>query len=394
MAKQKLFLHSTIGLCLTFSLLYPALATASSYLLDNEPAQGDGDPSEETLNEITVTEKDDIADSDEDVATITAEGDFLVPTYLLPVAEESAVAASNTEENVSVTKKITTTTTTTTTTQELPIYVVSDTSATSADTDTTQNKADNTDKVDTPETLVEPAPTVVVDVQVKPTQPIIEEPVVPVKVQPTPPTPSHNIGTGYHTSTSSTKKKEETKILTVPTKPVTPSVDHFEPARPILIPLAPLPKVAEPEPTVEPHIRKIVPSEYADKMLTALEDNKRPDFIMPQEIKVSFYKNASHFSGQTIKWIKAFSVSAMNDPRLIVQVRLSTQTPAIQQKRLSVIQNTLIGNGLSPHQIQVVFTERPADSLILRTIVKPEHTQVSVKTSKTGRRTQKQTTRW
>jgi hypothetical protein len=115
---------------------------------------------------------------------------------------------------------------------------------------------------------------------------------------------------------------------------------------------------------------------------------------MPQEIKVSFYENASHFSGQTIKWIKAFSVSAMNDPRLIVEVRLSTQNPSVQQKRLSIIQNTLVGNGLSPHQIQVIFTDRPADSLILRTALKPELAQVSGLNEKKGRRSQKQTMRW
>ena len=391
MAKQKLFLHSTIGLCLSFSLLCPTLATASSPLFDNEPAQGDGDPSEEILTEaVTETEttaKEDATDSDEDVATITAEGDFLVPTYLLPVAEENTAVASNTEENVSVTKKITTTTTTTTTTQELPIYVVSDTS----NTDTTQNDVDNTKAA---EVIIEPIPAAVVDVHTKSAESVIEEPVKPVQVQQTTPALPHNIGSGYHTSTTSIKKKEETKISVAPETPTAPAVDHSAPTRPILIPLAPLPKVAEPEPILQPHVRKIVPSEYADKMLTALEDNKHPDFIMPQEIKVSFYKNASHFSGQTIKWIKAFSVNAMNDPRLIVQVRLSTQTPTIQQKRLSVIQNTLIGNGLSPHQIQVVFTERPADSLVLRTMTKPEHTQVSVKTTKTERRTKKQTTRW
>lgn len=389
MAKQTIFLHSTLGLCLSLSLLYPAVATASSHVFDNEPAQGDGDPSEEILTESTDV-KESVVDSDEDVATITAEGDFLVPTYLLPVAEENATTASNTEENVSVTTKITTTTTTTTTTQELPIYVVSETASTSDNTNKDKEEKVDTDKK-TAEIIMEPVP--VVDVQDKTTT-IDEQPAEPVKVKATTPQPSHNIGAGYQTPTSLVKNKEQPKVSKPILTPIAPTINHSTPSRPVLIPLAPLPKVAEPEPIVEPHVRKIIPSEYADKMLTALQDNKRPDFIMPQEIKVSFYKNASHFSGQTIKWIKAFSVSAMNDPRLIVQVRLSTQTPAIQQKRLSIIQNTLIGNGLSPHQIQVVFTDRPADSLVLRTITKPEDSQISIKSTKKVRKTQKQTTRW
>lgn len=390
MVKQRIFLQSAIGLSFGLSLLCPAFVMASSDVLDEGLAQGDGDPAEDVLVETAIEAEP--ADADEDVATITAEGDFLVPTYLLPVAEEEAQVVSQTDNNVSVKKTITTTTTTTT--KEVPVYVVSASSSKTVSTDSAVSSKEGKS-------------TSVMDVHTQ----VAEKSKMASEVgktelsnqgngQKKAPVITHNIGAGYNAPKPLVQNGVKSATLSEPTLPSVPSVPSVSgsvqtvQARPVLVPLAPLPKMAEPEPVVEPHVRKIVPSQYADKMLTALEDNKRPDFIMPQEIKVSFYKNASHFSGQTIKWIKAFSVSAMNDPRLIVEVRLSTQNPSVQQKRLSIIQNTLIGNGLSPHQIRVIFTNRPADSLILRTMPKPELAQVSVSDAKKRQRGEKRTTRW
>ena len=411
MAKQQFLLSSAIGFGLSMGLLYSTAPLAEITFDDYELAQGDGDPQETALEEVsannmneTAIEENIVSDSDdpeENVATITAEGDFLVPTYLLPVEEEpqDVLTTSENEEiqpqstnDVSVTKTVKTTTTITTTTEELPIFDVStDTKKTAISSDTIPSVpvVDVSEKDETATGVEQPS--------------LIDEQPTQVKPKPAAQTP-HYIGSGY-TGT----QKQNTPAVTVPETPqkpapqtvVTPApiepktpVLSVQPERPILVPLAPLPKTTEPEPTIEPHVRKVVPSEYADKMLTAVSQNVRPEFIMPQEIKVSFYKNASEFSGQTIKWIKAFSVGALNDPRLIVQVRLSVQNPAVQQKRLSVVRNTLIGAGLSPHQIQIVFTNRPADSLILRLMDKPEATSVSVRKSKTGRRVEKRTTKW
>ena len=387
MVKQRIFLQSAIGLSFGLSLLCPAFVMASSDVLDEGLAQGDGDPAEDVLVETAIEAEP--ADADEDVATITAEGDFLVPTYLLPVAEEEAQVVSQTDNNVSVRKTITTTTTTTT--KEVPVYVVSASSSKTVSTDSavSSKEGKSTSVMDVHTQVAEKGK---MASEVGKTE-LSNQGNGQKKAQ----VITHNIGAGYNAPKPLVQNGVKSATLSEPTLPSVPSVptsSQTVQARPVLVPLAPLPKMVEPEPVVEPHVRKIVPSQYADKMLTALEDNKRPDFIMPQEIKVSFYKNASHFSGQTIKWIKAFSVSAMNDPRLIVEVRLSTQNPSVQQKRLSIIQNTLIGNGLSPHQIRVVFTNRPADSLILRTMPKPELAQVSVSDAKKRQRGEKRTTRW
>lgn len=440
MAKQKIFFGSAIGLCLSFGLLSASSALADVKVWqDMDLAQGDGDPSEELPAEFVAETES----GEDDVATITAEGDFLLPTYLLPVQEDAVSNAQSvtvaeadnqvvehksvakTDQNVldeTVTTKTITTTKTTTTTEELPIYVVSTKETGKSEQPAVVKTEQKVVQTAVPVVKKEPvvvkkevktvkAPVTVADlpvvlaskeaqrVQLPQTQ--TTQTVVRTKKTTATPMWSQNKTTGT-VAQASTQRVAESTVLgrgmktqgysaSMPKQPVGQAVS----VRPVLIPLAPLPKVVEPEPVAPAApVRKVVPSAYADHMLNALEQNARPEFIMPQEIKVSFYKNATHFSGQTIKWIKAFSMSAINDPRLIVQVRLSTQTPDVQQKRLSIIRNTLIGNGLSPHQIQIVFTDRPADSLILRTINKPEHTQISVRKSQSGRRVEKRTTKW
>ncbi len=380
MAKQQILLSSAIGLCFGAALLYAATPLAENIPADYGIAQGDGEPDENSLETTTPGDMEELSDGDEDVATITAEGDFLVPTYLLPVEEElkeEPVVQNNVADNVSVTKTITTTTTTTTTTEELPIFDVS-------------SKSDK-----------KPAETVKLSVPSVKSEAGAEEKTVSKQVSTAQQAPRY-IGTGHAAPSKQSVQPTVVPTSDIPVIPVnltpapivpkTPVVSV--PEHPILVPLAPLPKVAEPEPIIETPTRKVIPSEYADRVLATFNQNERPDFIMPQEIKVSFYRNASEFSGQTIKWIKAFSVGALNDPRLIVQVRLSVYNPAVQQKRLSVVRNTLIGAGLSPHQIQVVFTNRPTDSLILRLMDKPEAVSVSIRQSKAGRRVEKRTTKW
>ena len=131
MAKQQFLLSSAIGFGLSMGLLYSTAPLAEITFDDYELAQGDGDPQETALEEVSANNMNETAieenivsdsdDSEENVATITAEGDFLVPTYLLPVEEEpqGVLTTSENEEiqpqstnDVSVTKTVKTTTTT------------------------------------------------------------------------------------------------------------------------------------------------------------------------------------------------------------------------------------------------------------------------------------------
>ena len=405
MVKQKIFLSTAMGLCLSFCLFYttmPALADGVSP--DYEIAQGDGDP-DEVIPQTDATGSENDETDDEDVATITAEGDFLAPTFLLPVQEEPSLTSETTKvaqiadkNSETITTTTTTITTTTTTSQDLPIYNVSQNKAVETSAPSKSDKpaktpvsetTKNTDS--TIKTVVTSEKTILPKIVPADIKPVVAEPTLPTRE-------ARNIGSGYANRTIAPVPMDKTVKPAMPTIPTPKKVETVqkpaEETRPILIPLAELPKAAQKEPDIETPTRKIIPSEYADRMLSAVSANTRPDFIMPQEIKVSFYKDATAFSGQTIKWIKAFSLTALNDPRLIVQVRLSNCSPDIQYKRLQIVKNTLIGNGLSPHQIQIVTTNRPADSLILRTIEKPELARQSIRKSGSGKRVEKRTTKW
>ncbi len=408
MVKQKIFLSTAMGLCLSFCLFYTAMpALADGVSPDYEIAQGDGDP-DEIIPQNHQNASDNEETDDEDVATITAEGDFLAPTFLLPVQEEAPltvetikdtkVASVADKNSETITTTTTTITTTTTTSQDLPIYNVSqskvvETSVPSQTDKPAQAPVLNMSKEanNTPKPVVVAEKTVLPKIVPADIKPVASEPTLPVRE-------ARDIGSGYANRTIAPVPLDKTVKPATPTTPAPQPVKiaqkPIEQDRPILIPLAELPKATPKEPDIETPTRKIIPSEYADRMLSAVSANTRPDFIMPQEIKVSFYKDATAFSGQTIKWIKAFSLTALNDPRLIVQVRLSNCSPDIQYKRLQIVKNTLIGNGLSPHQIQIVTTNRPADSLILRTIEKPEYARQSIRKSGSGKRVEKRTTKW
>lgn len=372
MLKQKIFLSSALSLCLGLGVFYTLPAIAVPSLSSYEIAQGDGDPEEaamveaenakaqadENASDLLTDEKEETAD--DAVATITAEGDFLLPTYLLPVESEqqteiqtkTAEAAPNDMVEIEKKSVTTTSTKTTTTSHDLPLVVLS------------QNA---------------PAPAQDIEIDID-TNALTAQAAVPQ-------TP-RQIGSG-HARATNTATQSNAPVQSRTTKTTVAST------KPILIPLTSLPEQPATEPPLPPErVRHVIPSVYADQFLSAVEQGQKPSFIMPQEIKVSFYKNATEFSGQSLKWIKAFTKSALSDPRLVVEVRMSKEDPAVQYKRMAIIRNALRGNGLSPHQIRIVQTNRPADSIVLRTVTKPEDTQIVMAKSATGRKTQKRTINW
>ncbi len=281
---------------------------------------------EATIGADTSLKSDEQASTSEDaVATITAEGDFLVPTYLLPVEE--------------------------TTTEK-------------TDAASSSNAAFD-------ELLSEAGI-------------VLEE--APQNTPSNSPT-AYELGRGKlaTTGTSSSDNLEEEEGKT--------KIAQKE--KPLLLPLAPVKELKkDSEGVVATPDRHVIPSDYADKVLNVLSKHDDASFIMPQEIKVTFYPNASDFSGQTLKWIKAFSLAAIADPRLVVDVRVSQTEPEIQEKRLILVKNALTGNGLSPHQIQVTYANRPKDTLILRNILKPETEETLFHKNKNGKILSRKTKKW
>ena len=328
MNKQTLFFGSALLTFLSFSICPQASARPYPADFEFSVAQGDGDPTELTANDINAVE------GEEDVALLTAEGDFVVPTYLLPTQEETPPA---------------------------PVVNVTQTA------------------VKTPDTPTTPAAHALNETAAAPRQQ----------------TPTY-LGTN-HLVAPVVKPQELADAPSVPTTsaPTNTRVSGTIEKKPLLLPLAPIAQTTADEiPSVPTKERRVVPSALADTLLANLEQNTGSDFLLPHEIKVSFYKNATALSGQTLKWIKAFALQTIQDPRLIVEIRMSQINPTIQAQRLAVVKNALLGTGLSTHQIRVSYTKRPADSFVIRAVEKTEDVDITQNTTASGKTIEKRTIKW
>ena len=273
-------------------------------------------------NELRPDEQE--ALSEEAVATVTADGDFLLPTYLLP-GETANVERTTTIEKI----------------YEKP----------SLQPKTIQNQIVVQDQIIEQERNVEAkqdvtgrqtARTTVVDRQEqRARQDELDTLLRQAEEE------------GYRRGI-----REGTKKVEVPKK--------------LLIPLAPLPSVEKAEPALPPHQRAVIHGEYADQMVGSLKSGDPLAFKMPHELKIIFYPKASAFSGQTLKWIKGFALAAVDDPRLIVEVRASCAEADLQATRLKLVKDALKGAGLSTHQIVINYTNRPVDTMLLRAVPRIE----------------------
>ena len=359
-------------------------------------AQGDGDPNE--LISLQLTNKneknapavgalldDERGETSENaVATVTADGDFLLPTYFLPgetsvvtsleqggtssdvvapsVVPVSSVDVSIPQEKVVASKPVVSVSSSTVTevssvAKGAPFVSVVSEVVEKKEADTTNNAVKNVplDSVDDLNALLAS----VADVQ-----------------------------TVSDVSIDSSKVVSETAVRGEITK-----------TKPLLIPLTSKKADAQKDKTVESElpirVRAIAPSTYADNILTALERGQSVPFHMPHEMKITFYPNASSFSGQSLKWVKAFAKTALLDPRLVVEIRVSRQNAPLQDKRLLLIQNALRGAGLSTHQINVVVTDRSEDTMLLRAVPKPRVDEiVSEEDLKKGVDKRRRITKW
>ncbi len=310
--------------------LFSATSFAGSFE-SLEIAQGDGDPRESSVQERLMDAKN---LADEDVATVTAEGDFVVPTYLLQTVEESVE-----EKPVQVTRKVE---------KELPVVVVTQTEVTPVSEQMAVERK--------------------LTGGTKQTEKIYSEAV------------SRKSPKLVKKSTSDVLKSEKEKLVSSTDDDINDILSGaYETAgvssdkKPLLLPLkggATKPKKTQMNESFPRPVMNTYSSVYADKIVEAAKTNEKLPLIMPMDLKVSFYPNATDFSGKTIKWVKAFSYRALQDPRYVVQVRLSKEKPYLQEKRLRLVEKILMGAGLSKHQLVVDYVERPEDSLVLRMVKK------------------------
>ncbi len=322
-------------------------------------------------NTVKVESKDDkIASNDGDVedekvATITAEGDFMVPTFLLPEAKPAEQNMPQSREKSVETR--------TQTVRELPVVKITQTELipvreqmaverrlTGKTTKTMQKYQ---------EALARSKGVTGAGAQSQDTQ-----------------TDSVGVDTDADSSVNRILAGEISAV----------SEEQPVKKKKLLLPLKPLPE----RKTIQEEISDTKPlyttytSEMADKALSDAQSDEEEPLLMPQEIKVTFYPNSAEFSGQTVKWIKVFSMRARKDPRYMVEIRLSRSNPTIQQKRLFVIQRILMNNGLSLHQIAVDYVDRPENSLILRMVKKNENVQTRKVKLKNGQVKERKTINW
>lgn len=109
----------------------------------------------------------------------------------------------------------------------------------------------------------------------------------------------------------------------------------------------------------------------AQKPATAKRENENR-FSVPSELRLTFRPDSSEMSAQTVKWIKAFGLRVKNDIQNAVEVRMSNESPTLQEKRFAIIRSTLTGVGVEDVQIIPVMTDRTPHTIVLRMIVLPE----------------------
>ncbi len=331
-----------------------------------------------------VDAKEEKADvKEENIATVTAEGDFIVPTYMLPAKEDLETAPQNNPaenkaseapqnapdaaQNAPVNKVLHQSTVKITQTELTPVaeqmaverFLTGKTTKTMKaykEALARQKAAQKAEKAQTKENGA-----------------------------------SENAANGSENKADATQNNDIDALLEDET-----SKEAKKPKKRLLLPLRPLPSKTPPAEDLsgtEP-LFKVVSSTMADQVLKDAQDQTRSSLLMPQDIKVTFYPDSAEFSGQTVKWIKAFALQALNDPRRVVEIRLSQYNPIMQQKRLSVVQRLLMNSGLSAHQIVVDYVNRPADSLILRTVEKVETVQKRKIEMKNGKVKENETIIW
>ncbi len=88
--------------------------------------------------------------------------------------------------------------------------------------------------------------------------------------------------------------------------------------------------------------------------------------IIPSELKLSFRPDRAEISGQTLRWLKAFSEKT-NDSKTFLQVRIDASAPIeLQKKRLNLLYSIFMNNGVNPEKIDTVFSLTKPNTFIIR----------------------------
>ena len=88
--------------------------------------------------------------------------------------------------------------------------------------------------------------------------------------------------------------------------------------------------------------------------------------ILPSELKLSFRPDRAEISGQTLRWLKAFSEKT-TDSKTFLQVRIDATAPIeLQKKRLNLLYTIFMNNGVNLDKIDTVFSLTEPNTFIIR----------------------------
>ncbi len=90
--------------------------------------------------------------------------------------------------------------------------------------------------------------------------------------------------------------------------------------------------------------------------------------VVPSELKLSFQDGRAEISGQTLRWLKAFSEKAKEDT-MYLQIRLDATAPIdLQRKRLGLLYTIFMNNGVDLKKIDTVFSLTELNTFVIRTL--------------------------
>jgi len=156
-------------------------------------------------------------------------------------------------------------------------------------------------------------------------------------------------------------------IRPIESKTITPTPGLYYPKKNVLtkLPDLPMPQVTF-EPVVDTKITPLIKQpEYANNLLAELQGGKKTFFSAPREIRISFYPGQSALSAQALKWIKIFALKVRDDPRLVVEIRASDENWPLQSKRVALMLQAVMEQGVSRHQIYVYKSPRAVDNVLI-----------------------------
>jgi hypothetical protein len=156
-------------------------------------------------------------------------------------------------------------------------------------------------------------------------------------------------------------------VQPIESKTITPTSGMYRPKQNILtkLPDLPVPSMTF-EPSVDTTITPVIKQpKYADDLLAEVQGGKKVMFSAPREVRVSFYPGQSFLSAQALKWIKIFALKVRDDPRLVVEIRASDENWPLQSKRVALMLQTVMEQGVSRRQIYVYKSPRDTDTVLI-----------------------------